>query len=95
MSTQDELKHQSAQIAAGYISDGMVVGLGSGSTAVFFLHDLAERVQAGLRIVGIPTSQQAEALARQLGIPLTSLDEQARIDLTVDGADEVDCAPSI
>jgi len=68
----------------------MVVGLGSGSTAAFALAGLAERVAAGLRVLGIPTSEATAALARRLGIPLASLDQHRRIDLTIDGADQVE-----
>jgi ribose 5-phosphate isomerase A len=68
----------------------MVVGLGSGSTAAFALECLAERVAGGLRIVGIPTSDATAALARRLGIPLAGFDEHRRIDLTIDGADQVE-----
>jgi ribose 5-phosphate isomerase A len=68
----------------------MVVGLGSGSTAAFALESLAERVAGGLRIVGIPTSDATAALARRLGIPLANFDRHRRIDLTIDGADQVE-----
>jgi ribose 5-phosphate isomerase A len=88
------LKQQAADRAAALVESGMVVGLGVGSTAILFVRRLAERLRAGdLRdIVGIPCSVQVEAEARQLGIPLTTLEEQAVVDLTVDGADEVDPA---
>jgi ribose 5-phosphate isomerase A len=88
----DQLKQQAAETAAAAIADGMAVGLGSGSTAEFFIRALAARVRAGLRIIGVPTSLRSEALARELGIPLGTLDTHPRLDLTVDGADEVDLA---
>jgi ribose 5-phosphate isomerase A len=68
----------------------MIVGLGSGSTAAFAVNALGRRVGEGLRIVGIPTSEATAARARALGIPLTSLAEVSQIDMTIDGADEVE-----
>ena len=87
----DDLKRAAALRALEFVRDGMVLGLGSGSTARICVEELARRVRAGLRIVGVPTSRRTEALARELGVPLTSLDDYQRIDLTIDGADEVDC----
>lgn len=72
------------------IDSGQIVGLGSGSTASHAVRFLAERVRAGLKIVGIPTSQRTKALAEQLGIPLATLDDHPRIDIDIDGADEID-----
>jgi ribose 5-phosphate isomerase A len=72
------------------VDDGDIVGLGSGSTAAYAVRFLAERVQAGLRIAGIPTSNGTKELAASLGIPLTTLDKVQEIDVTIDGADEVD-----
>src|SRR5688572_20942111 len=69
-----------------------VVGLGTGRAATAFIHTLGERVRGGLRVRGVPTSQASADLARQLGIPLATFDEVERIDVTVDGADEVDPA---
>ncbi len=76
--------------ALDFIRDGLVVGLGTGRAATAFVQALAARVQAGLRVRGVPTSEATAVLARQLGIPLTSLEEVERIDVTIDGADEVD-----
>ena len=76
--------------ALDFIRDGFVVGLGTGRAATAFVHALAARVQAGLRVRGVPTSEATAVLARQLGIPLTSFEEVERLDVTVDGADEVD-----
>src|SRR5688572_3366060 len=67
----------------------MLVGLGSGSTADFATRELGARVSRGLQIVAVPTSERTAALARQLGIPLTTLEEHPRLDLTIDGADEL------
>jgi ribose 5-phosphate isomerase A len=76
--------------ALTYIADGNIVGLGSGRAATAFIKSLGQRVQAGLKIRGVPTSQRSADLATQLGIPLVSLDDVGQIDMTVDGADEVD-----
>ena len=83
-------KQAAGRAAAKLVRDGDVVGLGTGSTAYFAVVALGERVKAGLKIVGIPTSVKTGDLARQLGIPLTTLDETPQIDITLDGADEVD-----
>ena len=72
------------------ITDGMVVGLGTGSTVYYMIERLSGRVQKGLRISGIPTSFQTAIRAREAGIPLTTLDDNPVIDIAVDGADEVD-----
>jgi ribose 5-phosphate isomerase A len=87
---RDALKREAAEAAVGLVQDGMVVGLGTGSTATFAVAALAERHRQGLRFVGIPTSERAAAQARAAGIPLTSFAEHRRIDLTIDGADEVE-----
>jgi ribose 5-phosphate isomerase A len=88
------LKQQAAEQAVTFIESGMVVGLGAGSTALFALRRIAQLLQAAqLRdIVGIPCSVEVEAEARRLGIPLTTLNDQPTIDLTIDGADELDPA---
>jgi ribose 5-phosphate isomerase A len=83
-------KEAAGRAAAELVRDGDVVGLGTGSTAYFAVVALGERVKAGLKIIGIPTSVQTADLARTLGIPLTTLDEHPEIDITIDGADEVD-----
>ena len=84
------MKHAAARRAVAEVEDGMVVGLGSGSTTAFALEALAERVAGGLRIAGIPSSEPTAALALRLGIPLTDFDRHRRIDLTIDGADQVE-----
>ena len=83
-------KEAAGRAAAELVRDGDIVGLGTGSTAYFAVVALGERVKAGLKITGIPTSIQTADLARTLGIPLTTLDEHPEIDITIDGADEVD-----
>lgn len=88
----DELKHEAALRALDDVRDGMTIGLGTGSTAAHFIRGLGERVAAGLRVRGVPTSTDTEAMARRLGIPLTTLDDVDRLDLTIDGADEIQLA---
>jgi ribose 5-phosphate isomerase A len=83
-------KELAGRAAAKLVRDGDVVGLGTGSTAYFAVVALGERVKAGLKIAGIPTSEATAELARQAGIPLTTLDEHPGIDITIDGADEID-----
>ena len=90
--TMDELKRQAAAQALEHVQDGMKLGLGTGSTAKHFVELLGERVQAGLKVIGVPTSEATRADAIRCGVPLTTLDEIDRLDLTVDGADEVDAA---
>jgi ribose 5-phosphate isomerase A len=90
MSEQDRWKRGAAEAACQLVEDGMVVGLGSGSTAAFFVAALGRRIaEQRLRIVGIPTSEQTAQQARELKIPLATFAEQSAIDLTVDGADEI------
>jgi ribose 5-phosphate isomerase A len=83
-------KEAAGRAAAKLVQDGDVVGLGTGSTAYFAVIALGERVKAGLKIIGIPTSVATADLARRVGIPLTTLDEHPEIDITIDGADEID-----
>jgi len=87
--TSDALKREAAARALEYVRPGMRLGLGTGSTARHFVELLGERVRAGLDIVGVPTSEATEADARCAGVPLTTLEETPRLDLTVDGADEI------
>jgi ribose 5-phosphate isomerase A len=87
---RDAQKRAAAERAVVEVEDGMVLGLGSGSTAALVIAALAARVAAGLRVLGIPTSEQSAALARRLGVPLTTFAEHRRIDLTIDGADQVE-----
>ena len=89
-SNQDRPKRMAAVRAIEEVEDGMVVGLGSGSTAAFAVEALAARIAKGLRVVGIPTSETTAALARRLGVPLTSFVEHRRIDVSIDGADQVE-----
>lgn len=82
-------KQAAGEAAAELVQDGMAVGLGTGSTATWMIAALGRRVQAGLSIVGIPTSERSAAQARSLGIPLITFADRARLDLTIDGADEI------
>ena len=86
------LKRQAAARALEDVRDGMKLGLGTGSTARHFVDLLGERVRAGLKVVGVPTSEATRAQAESCGIALTTLDETPELDLTIDGADEVDPA---
>jgi ribose 5-phosphate isomerase A len=87
---QDRLKRLAAAAAIAEVEDGMVLGLGSGSTAAFAVEALAARVTKGLGVVAIPTSERTAAQARRLGIRLSSFAEHRRVDMTIDGADEVE-----
>ena len=86
----DQEKKAAARASLRFVKDGQVVGLGTGSTAAYFIQLLGEQVKNGLRIRGIPSSDRSREQAASLGIPLTTLDECQQIDVTVDGADEVD-----
>jgi ribose 5-phosphate isomerase A len=88
--TVDAEKQSAAEASMRFVHEGNIVGLGSGSTAAYAVRFLAERVRAGLKIRGIPTSNETRELATSLGIPLVTLDEFQSIDVTVDGADEID-----
>jgi ribose 5-phosphate isomerase A len=84
-----QFKQAAAEAAVALVEDGMVLGLGTGSTATLAVDALGLRVKQGLRIVGVPTSEHTAAQARGLGIPISSLAEQPELDLTIDGADEI------
>lgn len=87
---QNEWKQAAAEEAAKLVENGMVLGIGTGSTAAFFIEALAQRIsREGLRVAGIPTSEETAEHARRLNIPLTSFADHTQIDMTVDGADEV------
>src|ERR1700761_3645388 len=88
--TPAELKRDAALKALEHVSDGMKLGLGTGSTAEAFLEVLAPRVKAGLKIVGVPTSERTAEMCRKIGIPLGTLEDLAPLDLDIDGADETD-----
>jgi ribose 5-phosphate isomerase A len=86
----DALKRAAAERAVSVVTDGMRLGLGTGSTAAHFVALLGERVRGGLKVVGVPTSEVTRRQAEAEGVPLTTLDETPELDLTVDGADEID-----
>ena len=87
------LKEAAAKSAVSLVEDGQIVGLGTGSTATYAIQEIARRVKdEALDILGIPTSIATERLARSLGIPLTTLEEHPRVDIDIDGADQVDAA---
>jgi len=87
---RDALKRAAAEAAAELVQNDMVVGLGTGSTAAFAVEALARRHREGLQFIGIPTSDHTAAQAKAVNIPLTSFAEHRQIDLTIDGADEVE-----
>lgn len=84
------LKQMAGEKAAEYIEDGMVLGLGTGSTVYYTILRIGEMIKEGYDLIGIPTSEKTEELAISLNIPLGRLDDYSHIDLTIDGADEVD-----
>lgn len=86
----EQEKEAAAGASLRFVRDGNIVGLGTGSTAAYAVRLLGERVRAGLKIRGIPTSIRTQELAASAGIPLTTLDECQQIDVTIDGADEFD-----
>ncbi|NWG23260.1 MAG: ribose-5-phosphate isomerase RpiA [Pseudorhodoplanes sp.] len=86
----ESLKRQAAARALEFVRPGMRLGLGTGSTARHFVELLGERVKAGLAVIGVPTSEATRADAERAGIRLSTLDETPELDLTVDGADEID-----
>ncbi|MVT50290.1 ribose-5-phosphate isomerase RpiA [Bradyrhizobium yuanmingense] len=88
--SMDQLKRQAAARALEEVRDGMQLGLGTGSTAKHFVELLGERVAAGLKVIGVPTSEATRADAERCGVKLTTLDEIDHLDLTIDGADEID-----
>ena len=85
-----QMKIKAAEAALSHVEDGMRLGIGTGSTAEEFVRLLAEKVANGFRIEGVPTSERTARLCLELGVPLKSLDELPELDLTIDGADEVD-----
>jgi ribose 5-phosphate isomerase A len=86
----ERLKREAARRALDLVRPGMRLGLGTGSTARHFVDLLGERVAQGLDVIGVPTSEKTRAQAESLGVPVTTLDEAPELDLTVDGADEID-----
>ena len=90
MADATDLKESAALTALEYVRDGMAIGLGTGSTAAKFVEALSYKVAAGMNVICVPTSDATQELAQTLGIPLTTLDEVPHLNLTVDGADEID-----
>lgn len=86
----DQLKKAAAYEAAQFVRHGMIVGLGTGSTAKHMIRALGEKVRAGMNLRGVPTSQETASLAKQAGIPLLDADNRWEIDVAIDGADQVD-----
>ena len=91
MKSQDELKKEAGYRAADLVEDGMTVGLGTGSTVRYLLDALGERIKKdGVHFIGVPTSKRTADYGRELGMEIKSLDDVDQIDITIDGADEVD-----
>ncbi len=90
--SEDIAKFNAANAALDFVKDGMIVGLGTGSTSASFVRQLGERVRQGLRVKGVPTSEATRTLAEQVGVPLLEASQVTSIDVDVDGADEVDPA---
>src|SRR5262245_11704007 len=88
--TSDNWKQQAAELALELVEDGMTLGLGTGSTAARFVDLVGQKVKAGLDVRCVPTSEATRAQAERLGISLITLDQEPFLDLTVDGADEID-----
>src|SRR5690242_10615354 len=89
MTETEKLKHAAAARVVEFVRPGMRLGLGTGSTAKYFVALLGERVRGGLDVVGVPTSEATRIEAERQGVPLTTLDDNPALDLTVDGADEI------
>jgi ribose 5-phosphate isomerase A len=90
MSSAANLKRDAARAALAHVENGMRLGIGTGSTAEEFVRLLADAVSSGLRVTGVSTSERTEALCKALGVPTATLDEMPELDLTIDGADEID-----
>lgn len=88
----EDQRRRAAEAALSEVRSGMTLGLGTGRTAEAFVRLLADRVRDGLAVAGVPTSERTARLAVELGVPLTTLDDAPRLDLTIDGADEIDPA---
>ena len=88
--SEDIAKFNAANAALEFVKDGMIVGLGTGSTSASFVRQLGERVRQGLRVKGVPTSEATRNLAEQVGVPLLEISQVTAIDVDVDGADEID-----
>lgn len=84
------LKVEAARAALAHVTDGMRLGIGTGTTAEEFVRLLADKVATGMTVIGVPTSERTATLCRELGVPLSTLEETPELDLTVDGADELD-----
>ncbi len=90
MLSQEEIKKNTGIYAADLVKQNMVIGLGTGSTVYWLLQELGKRIEQGLQITVVPTSRQTEQLAKEAGLPVTDLDTVPGLQLTIDGADEID-----
>jgi len=91
----DEQKRRAGESAAGLVEDGMTVGLGTGSTAAYAIRAIGRAVDAGIDVRGVPTSFASRQLAREVGVPLVSLEDIETVDLAIDGADQAACGDLI
>ena len=91
MSNREAEKRLAAARAVNEIEDGMFVGLGTGSTTAYAIKSLSDRIRQGLRITAVATSRATEMFARRLAVPLVPFEQFSSVDLTIDGADEIDC----
>ena len=90
MAKTENEKRLAAEASIKFVKEGMVVGLGTGSTSEFMIRHLGQKVDEGLLVTGVPSSERTAKLAQELGIPLTTLDSVGKLDLYIDGADEID-----
>jgi len=95
MLSPEEMKRVAGEYAVGFVQPGFVTGIGTGSTVYYFIHALAEKVKQGLDITAVVTSRKSGELSKQLGITVTDLNDVDTIDITIDGADEVDTSGNL
>lgn len=90
MNDQNTSKQKAGEYASRFVESGMTIGIGTGSTVFYFIHAIAQKIKEGLVIKAVPTSNQTAQLANELNIPLVDLNDVQQLDVTVDGADEID-----
>src|SRR5215218_8525978 len=88
----ESMKKRAAEFAIDFVNDGQIVGIGTGSTILYAIQALGGKVRDGLSIIGVPTSKQSERIAKELNIPIRQLNDVDRVDIVIDGADEIDPA---
>ena len=90
MASAEEMKRAAGEAALAHVEDGMRLGIGTGSTAEAFVRALGKKVRGGLKVTGVATSERTEQLCRELSVPLANFEDMPQLDLTIDGADEID-----